>query len=64
MTPEEGALMQAHARYLSEQFVAGRVLLYGPVMAADRAFGVAVLEFEDEAEARRSPSATRPSRPA
>jgi uncharacterized protein YciI len=53
MTAQEGVLMQAHARYLHEQFTAGHVLLYGPVMAADGAFGLAVLEMDDEGEAQR-----------
>jgi uncharacterized protein len=53
MTTEEAPLMQAHARYLRDQFAAGNVLLYGPVMASDGAFGLAILEVDDEAEARR-----------
>jgi len=53
MTDEERLLMGAHSRYFGEQFAAGRLLLYGPVMATSGAFGLAVLEVEDESEARR-----------
>ena len=53
MTDEEKRLMEAHSRYFDEHFAAGRLLLYGPVMATSGAFGLAVLEVESEAEARR-----------
>ena len=53
MTDEEGQFMEAHSRYFDEQFAAGKLLLYGPVMATSGAFGIAVLEVEGEAEARR-----------
>lgn len=42
--------MQEHARYTHEGFVAGKVLIYGPVMARGGAFGMAVFEVKDEAE--------------
>lgn len=45
--------MDEHGRYFREQFEAGRLLLYGPVMATDGAFGLAVLEVDSEAEARQ-----------
>lgn len=51
-TPEELALMKRHAGYCEEQFRAGKVLLYGPVLAAGGAFGIGILEVENEAEAR------------
>ena len=50
--------MEAHSRYFDEHFAAGRLLLYGPVMATSGAFGLAVLEVESEAEARRFAKAT------
>jgi uncharacterized protein len=50
MTAEERALMQEHVRYTREAFDAGKILIYGPVMASAGAFGVAVLEMEDAAE--------------
>lgn len=53
MTPEERVLMQEHIRYTKEHFEAGRVLIFGPVMAADGGYGMAVLEVADEEEARR-----------
>jgi uncharacterized protein YciI len=52
ITPEERALMAAHAVYFQHQFSAGKVLLYGPVSAPQAAFGMGVLEVADEAEAR------------
>jgi uncharacterized protein len=44
MTAEEKLLMQEHVRYTREKFAAGKVLLYGPVMAPAGAFGMAVFE--------------------
>ncbi len=52
MTGEERALMEEHGAYCKQAFDAGKLLLYGPVMAPDGAFGVGVLEVADEAEAR------------
>jgi uncharacterized protein len=54
MTAEEKLLMQEHVRYTQEKFAAGKVLLYGPVMAPAGAFGMAVFEVADEAEVRRA----------
>lgn len=53
ITDEERALMEKHGAYCAEQFAAGKLLAYGPVMAPDGAFGVAILEVADEAEARQ-----------
>lgn len=44
--------MQKHAEYCAEQFQAGKLLLYGPVMATQGAFGIGILEMENEGEAR------------
>jgi uncharacterized protein YciI len=52
MTAEEKRLMEEHARFMREEFDAGRILLFGPVMAAGGAFGVGVFEVDDESEAR------------
>lgn len=49
---EELAIMKQHSDYFDEQFKAGKVLLYGLVLAQDGAFGVGILEVENEAEAR------------
>jgi uncharacterized protein YciI len=53
MTAEEKAVMQRHSAYFGEQFEPGKLLLYGPVMAPGGAFGLGILEVEDEKEARR-----------
>ncbi len=52
ITDEEQALMAQHSDYCQQQFEAGKLLLYGPVMSPDGAFGVGILEVADEAEAR------------
>ena len=53
ITEGETRLMEEHSRYFDAEFAAGRLLIYGPVMATGGAFGLAVLEVENEAEARR-----------
>jgi len=53
ITEAEKRLMDEHGRYFDEQFAAGRLLLYGPVMAAEGAFGLAVLQVDTEEDARR-----------
>lgn len=53
ITEAEKALMQEHGRYTQEHFAAGRVLLFGPVMAPEWPFGVGILEVESEADARQ-----------
>jgi uncharacterized protein YciI len=52
MSADERALMMEHVKYMHEKFSAGKVLLFGPVMAPEGAFGMAVLEGADEAELR------------
>ena len=52
MNADERALMQQHVQYTRAYFEAGKVLVYGPVMAAEGSFGMAVLDVADEAEAR------------
>jgi uncharacterized protein len=54
MTPEEKVLMQEHVRYTQEKFAAGKILIYGPVMASAGAFEMAVFLVADEAEVRRA----------
>jgi uncharacterized protein YciI len=49
---EELAIMKKHSDYCAEQFSAGKLLLYGPVLAREGAFGIGILEVESEAEAR------------
>jgi uncharacterized protein len=53
ITADERASMHEHARYLREVFDAGKILIYGPVMASGGAFGVAVLEMNDAAEVQK-----------
>ncbi len=45
--------MMEHVRYTREAFDAGKILIYGPVMASAGGFGVAVLEMEDAAEVQK-----------
>jgi uncharacterized protein len=52
ITEAERRLMDEHFRYFQDHFAAGRLPLFGPVMATGGAFGLAVLEVENEAEAR------------
>jgi uncharacterized protein len=52
MTKEEEALMYEHFAYVKEQMESGKVLLFGPVRDPAGAFGLAILEVADEAEAR------------
>jgi uncharacterized protein len=51
MTPEELALMGKHKDYVAKAFEVGKVLAYGPVLDPSGAFGIALLEMEDLAEA-------------
>jgi len=44
--------MDEHGAYFQGQFNAGKVLLFGPVMAPGGTFGVGILEVADEGEAR------------
>ena len=53
MTADERALMQQHVRYTREAFDAGKVLIYGPVLASSGAFGVAILEMADTPEVQK-----------
>lgn len=53
MTDQEKVLMDLHSAYCKQQFEAGKLVLYGPVMAPAGAFGLAILEVADESEARQ-----------
>jgi len=53
ITDAESRLMDEHSRYFQSHFESGRIILFGLVLAADGAFGIAILEVENEAEARR-----------
>jgi hypothetical protein len=60
MTADEKLLMQEHVRYTQEKFAAGKVLLYGPVMAPAGAFGMAVFEVAMRRRYARFWSMTQP----
>ena len=51
MTEEELGLMKQHVQYVGQAFDAGMVLAYGPVLDPAGAFGIALLEVNDAAEA-------------
>jgi uncharacterized protein YciI len=51
MNAVESTLMQ-HLEYTRAHCQPGKVLVYGPVMAAEGSFGMGVLYVADEAEAR------------
>lgn len=53
MSKTERELMDEHGSYFQRHFEEGRVLLFGPVMATTGAFGIGILEVDNEAEARR-----------
>jgi uncharacterized protein len=53
MTDQERAVMQEHVNYVGEAFRQGLVLIYGPVMAPEGAYGMAVLEMADAAEVQK-----------
>ena len=52
MNAHEQELMQQHAAYWAEQFKTGKVLIIGPVMDPKGAWGMAVLECGNQAEAQ------------
>ncbi len=53
ITDAERNLMAKHSDYCQRQFDAGKLLVYGPVMSPEGAFGMGILEVTDEAEARQ-----------
>jgi uncharacterized protein YciI len=46
LTAEEGAVMQAHSKFLGEQLAAGTLIVAGPVLSPTGSYGVAVFEVE------------------
>lgn len=48
ITPEETALMKAHADYWREQMSKGRVVVFGPVMDPAATYGILVMQLPDE----------------
>ena len=53
MSDEETQLMVQHGKYLLSAYEAGKLHIYGPVMAPEGAFGMAVFDAADEAEVRK-----------
>jgi len=53
MTPDERDLMHQHLAHVQPYFASGSVLVYGPVLAPDGAFGMAILDMPDVATAYR-----------
>jgi uncharacterized protein YciI len=52
MSSTEAAIMQGHFAYWRQLLADGRAVVYGPVMDPTGAYGIAVLEVEDEDSAR------------
>ncbi len=50
MSDEERALMGQHVAYVRRFFDEGKVLMFGPVLDPEGAFGIAVLQAESQAE--------------
>lgn len=48
ITPEEMALMKAHANYWREQMGHGYVVVFGPVMDPAAAYGILVMQLPDD----------------
>jgi uncharacterized protein YciI len=53
MSDEERQLMVQHGKYLLSAYEAGKLHIYGPVMAPEGAFGMAVFEAADEPAVRK-----------
>ena len=52
MTPAERQLMQEHGTYWREWLAKGNVVTFGLVLDPAGAFGIGVVEFEDDASVR------------
>ncbi|RUL73624.1 YciI family protein [Dyella choica] len=48
ITPEERALMRAHADYWREQMSKGHVVVFGPVMDPASPYGILVMQLPDD----------------
>lgn len=48
ISPEEMALMKAHAEYWSEQMGRGHVVVFGPVSDPAAVYGILVMQLPDE----------------
>lgn len=52
MTPDEMQIMQAHVVYWREALARGNVVAFGMVADPRGAFGIGIVRFETEADAR------------
>lgn len=52
MTPEEMAVMQAHAVYWRARMDEGRVVAFGLVADAEVGFGIGIVQVESDGDAR------------
>lgn len=52
MNDEERATMMKHVGYWTELMNQGKVVVFGPVMAPDRVYGLGVICVEDEQEVK------------
>ena len=52
MTPDEAEVMEHHGDYWMELLTRQVALAYGPVLDPDGVWGLAILDLEDEADAR------------
>ncbi|MEG9432782.1 YciI family protein [Terriglobus sp. ADX1] len=50
MSDEERAVMMAHRVYMDRYFAEGKVLIFGPVLDPEGAFGMGVMECESVEE--------------
>jgi uncharacterized protein YciI len=50
MSPEERAIMQQHIAYWTELMKQGKVHVFGPVFDPNGAYGMGVIEMENDAE--------------
>jgi uncharacterized protein YciI len=53
MSGAERAMMQQHAAYWLDHMGKGHVVAFGPVADPAGAYGIGIVKFADEAEARR-----------
>ena len=52
MTPDERNIMLQHIEYWKNNMQQGKVIAFGPVLHPDGAFGVGIIQADDEAEAK------------
>ena len=52
MSPDEEQVMREHGTYWREAMAAGKVVAFGLVADPAGAYGIGIVEFEDEAAAR------------